>query len=61
VAEVAAKTLTTDPPTYGVIMELDKKVREFPLPEGLEGKDGKLDVSVAFQRCVLEHVKDVST
>ena len=33
VAEVAARTLTTEIPSYATIMELDRKVREFPIPE----------------------------
>jgi hypothetical protein len=33
VAEVAAQTLTTEIPSYATIMELDRKVREFPIPE----------------------------
>ncbi|KAJ8509272.1 hypothetical protein ONZ45_g8546 [Pleurotus djamor] len=32
VAEVAARTLTAEAPSYATIMELDKKVRDFPLP-----------------------------
>ncbi|KAI9571978.1 fungal-specific transcription factor domain-containing protein [Boletus coccyginus] len=32
-AEVAARTLTTEIPSYATIMELDRKVREFPIPE----------------------------
>ncbi|KAJ3798734.1 fungal-specific transcription factor domain-containing protein [Lentinula aff. detonsa] len=33
VAEVVSRTLTAETPTYATIMELDRKVREFPLPE----------------------------
>ena len=33
VAEVATRTLTAEMPSYGTIMELDRKVREFPIPE----------------------------
>ncbi|KAF8553012.1 hypothetical protein OG21DRAFT_1597855 [Imleria badia] len=33
VAEVAARTLTAEMPSYGTIMELDRKVREFPIPD----------------------------
>ncbi|KAI0766122.1 fungal-specific transcription factor domain-containing protein [Trametes elegans] len=32
VSEVASKTLTSEAPSYEVIMELDQKVREFPIP-----------------------------
>ncbi|KAJ2927802.1 hypothetical protein H1R20_g9292, partial [Candolleomyces eurysporus] len=35
VAEVTARTLTAEAPTYTTIMELDRKVREFPLPESM--------------------------
>ncbi|KAH7922072.1 hypothetical protein BV22DRAFT_1037878 [Leucogyrophana mollusca] len=33
VAEVASRTLTAEAPSYATIMELDRKVREFPIPE----------------------------
>lgn len=33
VAEVAARTLTAELPSYATVMELDRKVREFPIPE----------------------------
>ena len=33
VAEVAERTLTAEIPSYATIMELDRKVREFPVPE----------------------------
>ncbi|KII83074.1 hypothetical protein PLICRDRAFT_47428 [Plicaturopsis crispa FD-325 SS-3] len=33
VTEVAARTLTAEAPTYATIMEVDKKVREFHIPE----------------------------
>jgi len=55
VAEVTAKTLTTEPPSYSVIMDLDRKVREFPLPDGTE-KD--TSPSGVFSRCVLDHIKE---
>ncbi|KAJ3839391.1 hypothetical protein F5878DRAFT_535654 [Lentinula raphanica] len=32
-AEVVSRTLTAETPTYATIMDLDRKVREFPLPE----------------------------
>ncbi|KAI0642067.1 fungal-specific transcription factor domain-containing protein [Trametes meyenii] len=32
VSEVASKTLTSEAPSYEVIMELDRKIREFPIP-----------------------------
>jgi len=33
VAEVATRTLTADAPSYAVIMEIDRKVREFQIPD----------------------------
>ena len=33
VAEVSARTLTIDSPSYSTIMELDCKVRRFSIPE----------------------------
>ncbi|KIJ65371.1 hypothetical protein HYDPIDRAFT_110415 [Hydnomerulius pinastri MD-312] len=33
VAEVASRTLTAEAPSYATIMELDRKVREFPIPD----------------------------
>ncbi|KAG1774346.1 fungal-specific transcription factor domain-containing protein [Suillus placidus] len=33
VAEVATRTLTAEAPSYAVIMEIDRKVREFPFPD----------------------------
>jgi hypothetical protein len=58
VAEVAARTLTAEAPSYATIMELDKKVREFPLPE--DSLNSRSDFSTAFQRCVLEHIRETS-
>lgn len=40
-------------------MELDKKVREFPLPEGMKsGVVGKEDMVTSFERCVLDHARE---
>ncbi|EIW75306.1 hypothetical protein CONPUDRAFT_140195 [Coniophora puteana RWD-64-598 SS2] len=36
VAEVAARTLTAEAPSYSTIMELDRKVREFPVSPAAE-------------------------
>lgn len=33
VAEVATRTLTAEAPSYAVIMEIDRKVREYPFPD----------------------------
>ncbi|KAG6829926.1 hypothetical protein H0H87_009784 [Tephrocybe sp. NHM501043] len=49
VADVTSRTLTAEAPTYATIMELDKKVREFPLPEGMasSGLNGRGRVSAS--------------
>lgn len=57
VAEVTSRTLTAEAPSYTTIMELDHKVREFPLPEGLSNAP-KNDLGASFQRCVLDHIKE---
>ncbi len=36
-------------------MELDRKVREFPLPTGMAEKN---DLGTSFQRCVLDHIRE---
>ncbi|KAI6150929.1 hypothetical protein BKA82DRAFT_4465224, partial [Pisolithus tinctorius] len=36
VADVAARTLTSEPPSYSTILELDHKVRNFPVTEAVE-------------------------
>lgn len=56
VADVAARTLTAEAPTYATIMELDRKVREFPLPEGMS--NSLHDLGASFQRCVLDHIRE---
>lgn len=56
VADVAARTLTAEAPSYATIMELDKKVREFPLPGGSLSLPN--DFSTSFQKCVLEHIRE---
>ncbi|KAJ7040931.1 fungal-specific transcription factor domain-containing protein [Mycena alexandri] len=53
VAEVTARTLTAEAPSYATIMELDRKVREFPLPPAPRGP--------GLQRCVLEHIRETGT
>ncbi|KAK0205099.1 fungal-specific transcription factor domain-containing protein, partial [Desarmillaria ectypa] len=55
VAEVTARTLTAEAPSYNTIMELDRKVREFPLPTGMAEKN---DLGASFQRCVLDHIRE---
>jgi hypothetical protein len=61
VAEVTARTLTAEGPSYTTIMELDHRIRDFPLPEGMSDKNGKNDMSASFRRCVLEHIKETGT
>ncbi|TCD68014.1 hypothetical protein EIP91_011625 [Steccherinum ochraceum] len=69
VSEVAACTLTAEAPSYATIMELDRKVREFPIPaeaaallEDLktpqEGEE-PLPPSVTMPRFVLSHSREV--
>ncbi|GLB45253.1 putative fungal specific transcription factor [Lyophyllum shimeji] len=41
VADVTARTLTAEAPSYATIMELDRKVREFPLPDGMGTGEGQ--------------------
>ena len=67
VADVAARTLTAETPSYVTIMELDRKVREFPIPEEASAvaasatpmNDPQLSSSVAMARCVLSHTREV--
>ncbi|KAL0575282.1 hypothetical protein V5O48_006683 [Marasmius crinis-equi] len=64
VAEISARTLTAEAPTYTTIMELDRRVREFPLPDMFVEKDANRrsasdeDVAFSFQKRVVEHVKE---
>ncbi|KAG7093648.1 hypothetical protein E1B28_007310 [Marasmius oreades] len=63
VAEISARTLTAETPTYATIMELDKKVRGFPLPDVLVDRDPNRrstddDMVLSFQICYIEHVKE---
>lgn len=70
VAEVTSRTLTAEAPSYATIMELDRKVREFPLPpesiaserdKDKDREDGKSDLAGSFQRCVLDHIRETGT
>ncbi|KAF7369259.1 Zn(2)-C6 fungal-type domain-containing protein [Mycena venus] len=56
VADVTARTLTAEAPSYATIMELDRKVREFPLPPLDDAAPD--DVGASLQRCVLEHIRE---
>lgn len=57
-AEVISRTLTAETPSYATIMELDKKVREFPIPE--ERFHPVNDFGTSMQQCVLEHMRESS-
>ncbi|KAF7313921.1 Zn(2)-C6 fungal-type domain-containing protein [Mycena chlorophos] len=60
VADVTARTLTADTPSYTTIMELDKKVREFPLPpvdqSSLDASSD--DVGASMLHCVHDHIRE---
>lgn len=58
-AEVTSRILTAEAPSYTTIMELDRKVREFPLPEGISSSPD--DLAGSFQKCVLEHIRETGT
>jgi len=68
VADVAARTLTAETPSYATIMDLDRKVREFPIPEDASAvaastgplNNPHLSPSMAMMRCVLSHTREVS-
>lgn len=60
VADVTARTLTAEAPSYATIMELDRKVREFPMPEGSDSVPAD-DIAASFQRCVLDHIRETGT
>ncbi|CAL1714453.1 unnamed protein product [Somion occarium] len=69
VAEVAARTLTAEAPSYATIMELDRKVREFPIPADASAflediktpadPDEEIPLSVSMTRFVLSHSREV--
>ena len=56
VADVVARTLTAETPNYATIMELDKKVREFPMPEPYSHSAS--DFRTSIQQCVLDHIRE---
>ena len=59
VAEVTSRILTAEVPSYATIMELDRKVREFPLPEGMVSSSD--DLAGSFQKCILDHIRETGT
>ncbi|KAJ7850986.1 fungal-specific transcription factor domain-containing protein [Mycena leptocephala] len=60
VAEVTARTLTAEAPSYATIMELDRKVREFPPPPPPPPPAAFApdDVGASLQHCVLGHMPE---
>ncbi|KAJ7342914.1 fungal-specific transcription factor domain-containing protein [Mycena albidolilacea] len=56
VADVTARILPVGVPSYATVMELDCKVREFPLPPLDDTAPD--DVGASLQRCVLDHVRE---
>ena len=56
VADVTARTLTSETPSYATIMELDKKVREFAMPE--EHPHPTSGFGTSIQQCVLDHIRE---
>lgn len=68
-AEVASKTLTAEAPPYETIMELDRKVREFPIPADAAALQEDLEMppdseppplQESMIRFVLAHSREVS-
>lgn len=68
VADVAARILSAEGPTYATIMDLDRKVREFPIPEDASAmaasagpmSDEQSTPAAAIMRCLLSHAREVS-
>lgn len=69
VSEMTLRTLTAEAPSYATIMELDKKVREYPIPpealallqdSGNSNEDEPPSLAATMQRFVLSHTREVS-
>lgn len=69
VAEVASKTLMSEAPSYETIMELDRKVREYPIPPDAAAFQEDLEtppdsepppLQEGMIRFVLAHSREVS-
>ena len=67
--EVASKTLTAETPPYEVIMDLDRKVREFPIPPDAAALQEDMEtppdsepppLQESMIRFVLAHSREVS-
>ena len=69
VSEVASRALAAEPPSYATIMELDRKVREFPVPpevtaivEGIatpSEEEESVPLSTDMGRYVLSNCREV--
>ncbi|KAK0229406.1 fungal-specific transcription factor domain-containing protein [Armillaria nabsnona] len=55
VSFVLSHTLTAEAPTYATILELDRKVRDYPLPESLYPQG---DAPTSWQRFILDHIRE---
>ncbi len=55
VSFVLSHTLTAEAPTYATILELDRKVRDYPLPESLYPQG---DTPTSWQRFILDHIRE---
>ncbi|KAI5980804.1 fungal-specific transcription factor domain-containing protein [Pisolithus albus] len=72
VADVAARTLTSEPPSYSTIRELDRKVCNFPVPEAAKEfataacgpvppkpADKDIDLTESMGRLVMSNAREV--
>jgi hypothetical protein len=69
-SDVARRTLTVTTPSYDTILELDRTIRDFPIPSKLSTpsteqrppppKDARVGIPEELQRFVLSHTKEVS-
>ena len=55
-SEVVARMVVAESPNYAVVMALDKKVREFALPEGKDALKRETKNKVGYG--MLDHVKE---
>lgn len=61
-SEVARCTLAAEPPSYQTILDLDRKIRDFPIPGEGAGAGARKPKSTgeSMQRFVMSHSKEVS-
>lgn len=69
VAEVASRALAAEPPSYAMIMELDRKVREFPVPPDIVAvveeikapadEEEPIPLSVSMGKMVMSHCREI--